>query len=908
MKKVLFSLFGVLLMLCVVCEDCAHGNLSKHSNDETNLTLKNNFDSETASNETDEIIDVDYRSQIDVKFNYLSLDYYRMDFNCTYYVGDISELAHKGVLECKLITNCCAYNNFGEYDFLKSMEYVFEIITYDASIDSLRKNFYLIDNNEANSIIAKSVSISEGSNLYYELLSSLNIEFTYKSNHQNEIYSISPQSVQLSKPSVDNQTILNHYLDITSANSDAGKIATVNGQSGFVFSSDDSIVNLIPKSYFRNPGIYKDGGSEWGYLINTYVDIGKNNISSLIIYDIDTVQADVMTPDIVEIKVVLHRNYKYYYDSDVVVSDVDNNYCIANPQYKESMKYFKPNNVIGAKSFPNPGDSTGTYNVLNDFGYSFGTVATKMSGKYKNNTVNQGDMLNNFFKTLICIFSDAIVTGALSLTNLPLGASFLFSQVAGWITESIVDRAFEKDEDPAPFYSLGNNRYGFQTTSFNDYSNFDIARQNEDLLKEIGVIVPDSDGNYTKTEMETPLLFKDGNDFISYRTNILASEKSDDYYAIISHSLKVDVFNDVSTMWFHFNPDYIGYSIAKWSYGFGKNSNPIDILLNSDGISRPMSFGLSAAQNVYFTPNATSYYYLLFSNLKPFTHIELLDYNNNLIESYYIEHIDKVDKRNNKIKVAENKFFSFEKRLEANKKYKINIYRNNEKINLFGTSEVSIVKKTGSISTIIASLSYKRKINVLSGNETNCLVFKPGKTNIYTFIASDDYSGSLDTYIEIRDSNKELIYSSETGAGSSRAMAVSTLKSNVNYFVIVRNKTANRSTYKLYAYMENYLPYIRGQNINVGFAMNFSGIKHYYYLVHYDMTFNGNLVIEFLNISIKRSAINVELIDYKGTKVVNHSITDSNNHALHISSNVFYVLHIYTNSSTANENCVLNIG
>lgn len=907
MRKGLLALFGIFLMFNVACADCGYIKTSKNKNEEAHLSLRSDINSKTNINDSLDIFDVVYKGQTNIEFDYLSLDYYRMDFNGTYFVGDVSSLMHRGVLECKLITNCSIYNNFGQHEFLRESKYVFETIIYNASNDTLTKSFYLANDDEANSIISKSMIIDESSNLYFQLLASLNTEFTYKSNNQKENNLIAPLSVELNKPSVDNQTILNHYLDVTSTNSDAGIIATEYGQNGFIYSSDDSIVNLIPKSYFRNPGIYKDGGSEWGYLINTYVDVGKNNISSLLIYDIDTIQADVKTPDLVEVRVVLHRNYKYYYDSDVVVGDIDNNYCIGNPQYKESMKYFKPNNVIDAKSFPNPGDSSGTYNVLNDFGYSFGTVATKMNGRYKNNTVNQGDILNNFFKSLICMFSDVIVTGALSLTNLPLGATFALSQVAGWITESLVDRAFEKDEDPSPFYSLGNNRYGFQTNSFNDYSNFDTARQNKDLLKEIGIVVPDSDGNYTSTEKETPLLFKNGEDYISYRTNIMASEKSNDYYAIISHSLKVDVFNDVSTMWFHFNPDYIGSSTAKWAYSFGKDCSPYEIILTADGGSEPMNFGLSNHQTIYFTPNNTASYYLLFNDLKPFTRIQLFDYQNNLIESHYIESSTMIDKRNNKIDVAVNKFYSFSNRFEANKKYKIEVFRDNGKIKLFGTANVSAFKDSGSIIPISSSLSYKRKINNINGNEANCLDFRPSATNTYTFVASDDYSGSLDTYIEIRDSNKELIYSSEAGAGSSRAMAIVTLKSGVNYFIIVRNRTSNRTSFKLYTYMEKFIPYIRGQNINAGFRMTFNGIKHYYYLIHYNMSFNGNLVIEFLNISTMRNAINIELVDYKGAKIINYSIKDSNNRSLKISSNVFYVLHIYSSSSTTNENCILDI-
>ena len=905
MRKFFVILLGMFLSLTNINYKYGDEN-QQFENSVTNsnfankqLLLNNNEDFK------DNIVSVNFEETNEIKHDYLGLDYYKFNFNGTFYVGNVSKAEKSTLVECKLIVNCSLYNNFGEFDFLKNEKYVLELIEYNADTDTLNKSFYVVKEEPATSIINKSLEIDENSNLYFSLLSTLNIEFTYKSTHQPMLFSNNIEPVKVKEAKVNDQGALDYYLDVTSSKSDATMIAT-HYRDGYVYTHDDSIVNLFAKYMFTSNNTYAGGGSEWGYFAKTYNDIGNNKICSLLIYDIENYESDSVSADLTEIKVVLHKNYKYLYDSDVVVGDVDNNYCLGNPQYKSSIRYFKPVNVKDAKAYPNPDDKS-DYNPLNDYGFSFGTVATKMRGRYKNST-GFDDGLTRFFKFLVSVFSDLIVTGALSAANIPLGASFAISQIAGLITDVILDASFKQQQNSSPFIDLQHWQFMFESISFNDYSNFDDMRANKDLLKEIGIIVPNNSGSYLSTERERPLLFKNSNDYISYRTNILSSERNADYYALISHFFKVEVFNDTSNLisWY---PEYLGCSESEWFYTLGRDTKPDDVTAKADGSVYAVNFGKTNYQNVYFIPNSVGIYDFHFDKIDSYTKIEIYDQNNSLIKSGTPKTTTVYDKWNNSRTIVSNNNYYLSCQLVKGYTYKIVIYRKNtNNVYLFGTALLDIFKFSNSISPISNSLSFKRRVNDIPGNEASTLHFLSNSIDLYTFVASSNKSTYIDTCVEIRDSNYRLLFKSEAGAYSDRGMISATLKQKERFNIIVINKTKTQNSCKLYTYKESYLPYIRGQNVNVGFDVYFKGVKHFYYLIRYGRSFSGNIVIEFLTNNINRTPINVELIDYKEQIIRTHKISDSNQKPITISSNTFYYLHLYTTSSLANENCILNIG
>ena len=353
---------------------------------------------------------------------------------------------------------------------------------------------------------------------------------------------------------------------------------------------------------------------------------------------------------------------------------------------------------------------------------------------------------------------------------------------------------------------------------------------------------------------------------------------------------------------FSWYPEFLGTSTAKWAYSTGINSKPLTINAYAKGNKYNLSFGENTSQIVYFTPAKSGTYSFLIDNAYAYTFASLYDENLNLQKTKKTNDITYIDKWTNKIKIAQNNCLTLNSYLTANKKYKIVIYRKNDSnVRLFGTSNIEILMVNGSINSISSSATFKRNTKVISGNESNLLSFVPSMTDIYTFVATDEYSGVLDTYLEVRDKNQQIIYKSDNGAGSSRAFVALTLAKGIRYYIVSRNKTSSHTSYKIYTFAEDYLPYISGSNRNASIRMNFNGIKHYYYLVHYNRAYNGNLILEFLYTNITRTPIKVELTDYKGTLKYNYSISDSNYNSFSVSSNTFYVLHVFTNSSSSNE-------
>lgn len=871
---------------------------------QVNQNFKNNIKSKTkVAIETNEFVteEIDEITNLNVNLN--SLNFYKLTFNGNYYVADVNELQSKGILEIKLIENCALYNNFGIFSELLNEKYVLEVVSYNLEKDTLNKTFCKVPDNLAKNIIGYSSSVEKNSILYNQLLGSINTEYSFKREHQEDSTpELVTNSLSISQANVDNQAVLEHYLKCTTSTTDAGVINAEYAQNGFTYSSDDTIVNLIPKSYFRTNGIRSEGGSEWGYFINTYNDIGSNKIASLLIYDIDTYQADFISSELVEVKVVLHRNYKYYYDSDVVVGDVDNNYCIANPQFKASLRYFLPDNVDSAVKHLNPGNSG--YDPLSDYGFSFGTVAAKIKGRYKNHY--SGANPNNFTKVLVSFLADAAISGIVESLPIGLGTKFLVEEAMGFITDSIIDSAFKSTKDQNLLADMNDLTYEFNSISFSDYMNFDYMRRNKDLLKEIAVLVPNNAGNYDTLERECPLLMKNEADLISYRTNILSSEKNKDYYAIIAHSLKVEVFDDNSTI-FHWNPDFLGSSSARWAYTIGIDSIPNDLVIKNNGNKYEINFGEQTKQEINFTPQETGLYSFCLENIGAFTKVEIYDENSKLMATHNSSNIKKTDKWNNKRDIANNKMMSFDASLTKNKTYKFIVYRNNENINLFGTGLISVFKESGTISSIYSSTVYKRRVNSLNGNDLYGLKFTPTLSGLYTFLASDSYDGSLDTYIEIRDSAKRVIFGSESGANYNRGIAMLTLKANNTYYIVARNRNTSHKNFKIYTYKENYLPYIRGQNVNVGYRMTFNGIKHYYYLINFSYSHSGTMALQFLSTNTNHKSINVTIEDWTESIVYNYSINQTNNYKYTLNANSFYVMHIYSTSSSTNEICVLDL-
>lgn len=92
------------------------------------------------------------------------------------------------------------------FNSLYSEKYVVEIIRTDSSTN-LIKEFYIPNDNEVNKIIEKSLRINNNDSVFSNLITSINIENSYKSS----LPSIVPLNTISYTEDVNNQNILDHF-------------------------------------------------------------------------------------------------------------------------------------------------------------------------------------------------------------------------------------------------------------------------------------------------------------------------------------------------------------------------------------------------------------------------------------------------------------------------------------------------------------------------------------------------------------------------------------------------------------------------------------------------------------------------------------------------------------------------
>ena len=327
------------------------------------------------------------------------------------YVAETPETQENNfkIYEVKLIDNAIANYDYAGYNSLRSNPYVVEFL-YEG--EQLTKEFYIPTKAEAVEIINKSTGIGKQNKKYRDLITSITIEASYKASLSSSISLLSNDN---KADNVNSQPTLDHYL-LTESNTQNKylTLGSVLSEAEPILTTDNSIVDLIPKKYFRSDGEYQNAGAEWGYFIKTYKDYDNNKISSVLIYDILNIRKELGTPDTVQIKPVFSWNFKYDYDSDVVSKDSENNYCLGNPSFKAGIKYVKHPNDMGTFLPKNPDDSG--YTIAADDGYCIGSYNAKYIGTHKN------------YKGSVSILESAVVyLGNIALGVITSGFSTAFS-------------------------------------------------------------------------------------------------------------------------------------------------------------------------------------------------------------------------------------------------------------------------------------------------------------------------------------------------------------------------------------------------------------------------------------------------------------------------------------------------
>ncbi len=729
------------------------------------------------------------------------------DFSSTYYfytsdgfgngiyVADLFSDTKNSIelYEIKLIDNSIRYYDYAGYESLRNEDYVVEFLYKD---DILTKSFYVPTEFEVNEIIHNSSRITKTNEKYRDLITSISYEASYKSN----LPTVQTYASAKMAGDVDTQSVLDHYLSVSDQNSDnivLGNAVLTTARP--IASVDDSIVNLIPKSYFTTDGEYQKGGAEWGYFIKTYKDYDSNKISSVLLYDILNIKDDFTNPDIVKIKPIFTWDFKYNYDSDVVTKEYENNYCLANPQYRAGIKYIKHPKDTSSFIPKNPGE-TG-YSVQDDQGYCIGSVSAKFIGTQKKFLNTNPEYLQSLAIFLGNIALGAATSSLSTVAQLAIGAAYTaISDLVRTATKTIT-------YTPTVLKENGKNVY--YTNTIEGYGNIEDAKR-EDFQKFVSFPSPTS-GN------SKPRLFKDDSDSINYHIQLFSDQNSKNYTGIFLHSFTCSVFNDNSNL-FHHNPDFVATISSSWTYLIGRNFARNELTINKTVINQEVIFGCDSDATVLLKTGESGAYDIALTNMPADTTLAISSQINSNSGSTTWKDINGTERV-----VPKEKFLKHYVFLNANETYKIRIYRIRKGSRRFGGALLSIYKSDSStVSTGDSEYGLNYTYRNIHNNGyyiNNCL--KPKKDGLYTIVAAPSSgSTSNDTYITILDSNFKKIAEDDDGFGKRTAGVRINLIAGKEYFIIsCFYIVSSTGDYEVDIFKQAYLPEIRGDIVGSGLTM-----------------------------------------------------------------------------------------
>ena len=726
------------------------------------------------------------------------LDFYTSHgFGNGTYVADVNNVPSDSIklYEAKLIDNSARSYDYSGYDSLFSERFVIEFL-YER--DGLHKSFYLPTASEAEEIILNSKETEKGCELYRSLITSITEEASYKA----ALPSIQTYATANKAGDVDTQSVLDHYLSVANqadkylilgnyTSSDAKPIQT----------SDDSIINLIPKSHFRTNGVYNKGGAEWGYFVHTYTDYGNNKISSVLLYDVINYKTDFFRNEIVQIKPIFTWNFKYNYDTDIVSKESENNYCIAHPNYTAGVHYIKHH--LDSNSFvPKNPDETG-YSKENDNGFCIGSRSSKFVGTSK-----------NFNGGIESLQSLSILLGNIAISLLTAGLSTA-EQLAIGITSDLIFEAAKQlsNSYSSPIHNTDEKgKTVLKIDKVEEYSSFDYAKKGN-FAKFVSFSSPTSnDGN--------PLLFKEESDSINYELQVYSSDLSDSYTGLLIHEFSASVFND-NTNLFHQTPTYIGGLSTEWSYLIGESFDPKTVTINKTVQNKERIFGDDNDAVALLKTGDEGIYDIVMTNRPADTSLTISQISAN--SGHTTTYIDALEKNRTIPKAAFIKHYVL---LSANSTYEIRIKRFLGSTRYFGGALLSIYKSDSSTVTTGDSeygrnYVYRNRMN--NGYHiNNC--FRPSTDGQYTIVAApSSSSSSKDTYITILDSNFKKIAEDDDGYGNYMAGIRINLLANHDYYIISRPYGLSTScNYEVDIFKQNYLPEFRGKVNQLGLSIGLS--------------------------------------------------------------------------------------
>jgi hypothetical protein len=515
-------------------------------------------------------------------------------------------------------------------------------------------------------------------------------------------------------------------------------------------------------------------------------------------------KADTITPDTVAIKTVIHKNYKYNYDFDKVVRDVDNSYALGNPTFKEGLKYIRGIDDENGVDNPNP-DDVSSYIWQNDNGFAFGSSTVKYIGVGKNYSSGPEDIAK-------IVFLAGSVGLAIGTAGLSIGAQIAIGTGYSVISDTIINAFFRNEANLGAEDS--NGKIIRTSTDIMGADNFESARDANLLRKIIELRMQDREGGFdeSKPNRDSPMLFKTDSDSINYQSQVISSSESQSYTAVISHELHAEIFND-NTWFFKWDPDYIGDVKGDWSYIIGKNTKVTAKTISPDGSSIYGVCGTINDQIVKIKPVISAYYDVVISKIPAYLTASIDGTSYSVTSSA----ASLTDAWNNPRIVARDTYLKLYPYLQGGQEYVLRLSRTNgSSKRVFGTAKINAYLSNNSMSqtgsNTNGTLNYSWKAISYNGFSINNR-FIPLTSGLYTVVLStpSGYSGFVDTYIRILDENFQEIAHDDDGWGHVTAGIRMHMQVNKAYYIISRLYSATSSgNYEIDVFKQDYLPEFRG--------------------------------------------------------------------------------------------------
>lgn len=646
--------------------------------------------------------------------------------------------------------------------------------------------------------------------------------------------------------------------------------------------TDNAISTIIPRAYFTSSGSHQNLGKEWGYYISTVPEFEGTFISRVLIFDLIQIRSYNTREDQIKIKIVEHSNYKFLTTDNVILSYGDNNFCLGNPILESNIQYVAGTDNQNLKYHLNPGDKR--YSSKDDKGFAFGNADVIYIGQGKNS-----DNKANVAKSIVNFSSTTIASIASTYLHLNLASSIAVEEAVSLLSDAFFDALYPKLY--ANTETTFNNKKKVVSFIRNPYDNFSTAGQQNNLLKHTLFRFQSYNGNDEKTKLkeikanrQTPLLYKDDSDSINYRQEILSSELDDSYTAIVDHKLSIDVFNDDSIFFWKPDPSFLAQQSISWGYLIGKNVHVAKQIFNPGSKAIYAVFGTKFDQTIDFCPNESCYYNLLLLDAAPGTRIVIdglctITFSSKTYTNAWNETIVGAFQNN-----FESTVF-----LEKNKRYVLHVLRLESNFQYFGTAKFNILKqgknnlklsdcsfKDSNLSFFSSSINYN-KISI------SYTIIPDEDTLITVSINSID---NCDPFLEILDSNFDLIVSNDDGGGNRDSALRIRLIKGQPIIIVTRLFSQNQTgKFNLNIFKGNYFPNISNQasGTKEHLLIDFSQACHLFY--QFSLNNNSSVKIDSshfpdtnYSVIIRNSSfLYLSEIDYENP---NTSLTIGNNEIL----------------------------